>query len=70
VWFFGALIVGQVTELVEAFPEWWTEMRGRLEARWPQVVEWINTNPWGQRLREQVTSHQDELFQGLQLIGG
>jgi predicted PurR-regulated permease PerM len=69
-WFFGALIAGQVTEMVEAFPAWWEKVRSGFEDRWPKVVEFVQVHPVGQRLRDAVSGQEETLLEGLQYVGG
>jgi predicted PurR-regulated permease PerM len=70
VWFFGALLVDQIAELVQKFPEWWRRIVAEAQARWPQVVDFFENNPWGQRLRTALAGSQDTVLQGIQLFGG
>lgn len=69
-WFFGALLVEQVTELIRHLPEWWREGRAFVEERWPQVVAFFEDNPWGQRLRAAFEGQGDSMVQGLGAVGG
>lgn len=68
-WFFGALLVEQISELVERAPEWWQETRAELEARWPRVQEFLANNPWGQRLRAAVQGQEGAIAEGLSNVG-
>jgi predicted PurR-regulated permease PerM len=70
VWFFGALVVGQIAEAVTQIPEWWRQVTVEVEKRWPAVLEFLQDNPWGQRLSAIAKGQQDELLVGLQAIGG
>jgi len=69
-WFFGALIVGQIADLIAAFPDWWERVRTQVGERWPAVLAFFQTHPWGIKIREAAVSHEDELVQGLQLLSG
>ncbi|MEE8138762.1 MAG: AI-2E family transporter [Thermoanaerobaculia bacterium] len=69
-WFFGAVVVEQVSDLVSKVPEWWRELVVQVKARWPRVVEFFEQNPWGQRLRSAVEGQQTTLVEGLQQFGG
>jgi predicted PurR-regulated permease PerM len=51
-WFFGALAVGQISEIVTHFPAWWERVSLEAQQRWPQVREFLETNPWMLRGRE------------------
>jgi len=69
-WFFGALIAGQVSELVAAVPAWWEGVREQARQRWPQVIEFLQSHPVGQRIVGAVEDQQETLLQGLQVVGG
>lgn len=69
-WFFGALLVEQISELVTRLPAWWQKTLEQAQARWPQVQEFFQSNPWGQRIREVAEGQKDALVQGLQAVGG
>jgi predicted PurR-regulated permease PerM len=68
-WFFGALVVEQVSDLVARLPEWWRALVDDVQERWPKVVRFFEENPWGQRLREAVEGQQSRLVSGLQGMG-
>ena len=68
-WFFGALVVDQVSDLVERIPEWWRALVEEVKERWPLVVRFFEENPWGQRIREAVEGQQARLVSGLQEVG-
>ena len=69
VWFFGALVVEQVSDLVARIPEWWRELVEDVKERWPRVERFFDENPWGQRIREAVEGQQSRLMSGLQEMG-
>ncbi|MHC4816328.1 MAG: AI-2E family transporter [Planctomycetota bacterium] len=69
VWFFGALVVEQVSDLVARLPEWWRELVESVQERWPKVVRFFEENPWGQRIRQAVEGQQSRLVSGLQEVG-
>jgi predicted PurR-regulated permease PerM len=69
-WFFGALAVEQITEMVSKAPDWWQKVVGESEKRWPRVVVFLNEHPIGQRLRAAALGQQEALLDGLQLFGG
>lgn len=69
-WFFGAKIVGQISEMVTHVPEWWQKTIEEAHERWPKVQQFLDENPWGQRLRAMVEGQKDALFDGLQVVGG
>lgn len=69
-WFFGALVVGQLSEMLTRLPEWWQKAVEETKSRWPQVRQFFEENPWGQRLRDVAASQREPLIQGLQAMGG
>jgi predicted PurR-regulated permease PerM len=69
-WFFGAVVAGQISDLVEAFPAWWERMQAAFHERWPQVVRFLEENPLGQRIRATVEGQQALLLHNLQVVGG
>lgn len=69
-WFFGALLVEQVSELIRRLPEWWRAGQAFVEERWPQIVAFFEENPWGQRLRAAFEGQGDSMVQGLGAVGG
>ena len=68
-WFFGAILVSQISDLVARTPEWWQSLNDFVKERWPQVVEFMENNPWGQRLRAAIEGQQETLVEGLQIFG-
>lgn len=69
-WFFGALVVEQVSELIQRLPAWWRDGQAFVEERWPQVVAFFEENPWGQRLRAAFEGQGESMVQGLSAVGG
>ncbi len=69
-WFFGAIAVDQVTDMATHFPEWWKKRMAEAKQNWPQVREFLENNPWGQRLRQAAESGQEALLGGLTAVGG
>ncbi len=69
-WFFGALMLAQLSDLAAKFPGWWNNIDDFVRDRWPKVVEFMQTNPLGQRIRGVLMSHQEALFKGFQAVGG
>ncbi len=68
-WFFGALLVSQVSDLVQQVPalaeKLWTGIRDRA----PEVVAYLKDKGLYDRLTNAFASHQDALVQGIQAIG-
>jgi predicted PurR-regulated permease PerM len=69
-WFFGALIAEQISGMVKAFPEWWARVQEQFQKQWPQVVQFFQATPTGQRITELAEAQKETLFEGLQLVGG
>jgi predicted PurR-regulated permease PerM len=68
-WFFGALAVGQLSELVTRVPELWHTVVEQAQERWPRVLEFFQENPWGQRIRAAFEGNQGAVVHGLQSVG-
>lgn len=68
-WFFGHLIVEQLVDLAAQIPEWSRRIGEFVRDRWPRVVDYVQNNPTGQRLREVLSDQGDTLVQGLQIFG-
>ncbi len=64
-WFFGALVVEQITGLTETAPETWAKIEDYFRERWPNIVEFVETNHVGERLRSAVEGREASLVQGL-----
>jgi len=69
-WFFGAIAVTQIAELLTRFPEWWQQRVAEVQSRWPEVLQFFEHNPWGQRLRAFAVAREDVILEGLQAVGG
>lgn len=67
-WFFGALVVGQVVDLAEQAPGWWKETSTKLEARWPQVVEWWQESPYREQIQSAVEENTGTIVDGAQAV--
>ncbi len=68
-WFFGALLVDQISQMAAGFPAWWEKTRGQVEARWPRVQELL-ASPLGERLRQAAEAGLGTALDGLQVVGG
>ena len=68
-WFFGALIVEQVSDLIDRAPEIWARAVAVVQERWPRVVEFLENNPWGRRIREAAAGQGDSVVEGVQIVG-
>jgi predicted PurR-regulated permease PerM len=68
-WFFGGLLMAQLSDMLGKAPGWWNDLVEFIRGRWPQIVEFTETNPVGQRIRGALVSQQAALVQGLQIMG-
>lgn len=68
-WFFGSLMVAQLTDMVARAPDWWNNLVTITRERLPQLVEFLQTNPLGQRIREALVSQQEAFIEGIQTVG-
>ena len=68
-WFFGALLADQISEMVTQVPEWWDRVSAQARLRWPEVREFLETNPWALRVREAAESQAGAIAAGLQEVG-
>jgi len=68
-WFFGGLLMTQLSDMLGKAPGWWNDLVEFVRGRWPQIVEFTETNPVGQRIRGALASQQSALVQGLQMMG-
>ncbi|MCG8462068.1 MAG: AI-2E family transporter, partial [Holophagales bacterium] len=67
-WFFGALIVEQLTDLFEKIPGWWQAGLAQIQERWPRVQELMD-GPYSQELQKQIEQNSGDLVRGVQLLG-
>ena len=68
-WFFGALLVDQIIELVSRAPELWSDATKFAEKEWPIVRDFLNEHPLGLRLREILENSQKAVLSGLEIAG-
>jgi predicted PurR-regulated permease PerM len=68
-WFFGALVADQVSEMVTKLPEWWERVATQSKQRWPEVREFLESNPWAVRAREALEGQGGAIAAGIQEIG-
>jgi predicted PurR-regulated permease PerM len=69
-WFFGALAVDQISDMVTRFPEWWDKQVASAKERWPEVREFVETNPWVQRIKGALEGQGGAMMAALQAVGG
>jgi predicted PurR-regulated permease PerM len=68
-WFFGSLAAEQIGDLVRRIPGWWREALATAQARWPKVVEFLENNPMGQKIKEAASGQAGAVAEGLQSMG-
>ena len=68
-WFFGERIADQISEMVARFPVWWEGVTSQATGRWPDVREFLETNPWAVRAREALVGQGGAIATGLQEVG-
>jgi predicted PurR-regulated permease PerM len=69
-WFFGALLVGQLSELIASLPALWERVQAWAQQQWPAVVAFLEENPLGRKLREALAGQGEAIARGVQLVGG
>ncbi len=69
VWFFGALIVEQLSDLIQRLPELWQQGTVWAKTTAPKVMDFLDRVPLLGDLSEAVETEQDALIQGLRSIG-
>ena len=65
-WFFGAMAVDQISDLVVNAPALWERFRAWLAERWPQVARYFEQQGIEERLRTAVSGQEQQLLRGLQ----
>ena len=69
VFFFGALIVDQVTDMVKAFPTWWEQTVAWIKTKAPVVAEFLRSNPYVREIKEGMEGQSAGLLDGLGSVG-
>ncbi|MEM9592932.1 MAG: AI-2E family transporter [Acidobacteriota bacterium] len=69
-WFFGSVLVEQLTALVEGIPAWWQNTRVQLETRWPRILGFFENSPYGQQIQGSIEEHSGDVVAALQYLGG
>lgn len=69
IFFFGAVIVDQITDLVKAFPEWWEKAVAWVKVKAPTVDAFLKENPYVREIRDGVESQSGGLLDGLGSVG-
>lgn len=68
-WFFGSLLVAQLSDLVTKLPEWWQSLAAWVEEHAPTVVTFVENNRYLKGLRAGLEGQEDALMQGLEAVG-
>jgi predicted PurR-regulated permease PerM len=65
-WFFGAMAVGQIADLIENAPTLWERFGDWLAERFPAVSRYFEEQDIEERLRTAVSGQEQEILRGLQ----
>jgi predicted PurR-regulated permease PerM len=68
-WFFGSLLVGQLVDLASKLPQWWQDGSAWVREQAPQVVAFIENNPFLKNIRSAMEGREGTLVQGLEAVG-
>jgi predicted PurR-regulated permease PerM len=68
-YFFGSLLVEQITEMVRAVPGWWRSANEWFKANAPTVSAFLRDNPYAREITAGVGGQRAELVSGLGLVG-
>jgi len=63
-WFFGALLVNQVSDLVTKIPEWWQSLQELIRQRAPQVLAFLRQH----EILDKVQDQRETLVRGVQAV--
>jgi predicted PurR-regulated permease PerM len=69
VFFFGALVVDQVTDMVKALPTWWENVVAWAKANAPAVESFLQENRYAQEIKSGIEAQREELIHGLSSVG-
>jgi len=69
VFFFGALLVDQMTEMVKAIPGWWQKAVDWARINAPTVETFLRENRYAQEVRAAIEGHGGDLLGGLGSVG-
>jgi predicted PurR-regulated permease PerM len=68
-WFFGALLVDQVSGLISNLPEWSQAVAAWVKERAPRFVEFVQNHPYLQSVRSVLSGQQGTIVDGLEAMG-
>lgn len=69
-WFFGALLVEQISQFIRHLPELRAHAEAWVEAHLPEIRTFLADNPWGQRLQTAFEQQGESMMNGLATAGG
>ncbi len=64
--FFGVVLLKQVTGFVTQLPAWWDLLGQQLEQHWPDMKQFFEVNPLGQRIRAAIRARGPRLAEALE----
>lgn len=67
---FGWALQIQISGLIERVPAWWSELNARIAESYPNIQQFLNEDPFGQRVKTALQGQGDNLLAGLQYFGG
>jgi len=68
-WFFGDLLVSQISGLIAKIPDWWKGVSEWFQAQLPQLKVLWDRYQVGDRLQAATAGNEDSLVSGLQSVG-
>jgi len=68
-WFFGAILVDQVTDMVKAVPGWWRSAVDWVKTQAPAVSTFLKENPYVQEITAGIDGQGADLVGGLGTVG-
>lgn len=68
-WFFGEIVVGQLTEIVRGFPETVDKVQEWFDARIPQITEFIQRHELQDAIDGAVEGGRERIVSGLRAVG-
>jgi len=69
VFFFGAVVVEQMTGLIKTLPELWTQVVAWVKTNSPTVSTFLDENPYAQQIRTGMEGQTAGLISGLGIVG-
>jgi predicted PurR-regulated permease PerM len=69
VFFFGAVLVDQVTDMVKAIPGWWQKLVDWARVHAPAVSEFMRDNPYAQEAKHALENQGENILGSLTTVG-